>query len=175
MRRSSAGSLQASMARAPDSIVNCRERERLSKEHRHRYETKLYGDRSAVRGRESAPFSVLPHPCPAPAASFTLPPLAPTATGIAARADRPVPRRSGWRQHRALPALADHFRIRASRTFAALLPLLLIGTGAAKAAEVTAESIIDQASALRDASSRVPAGAQLHPPIPRLPPLMRGI
>ena len=57
--------------------------------------------------------------------------------------------------------MADHFRIRASRTFAALLPLLLIGTGAAKAAEVTAESIIDQASALRDASSRVPAGAHV--------------
>ena len=42
-----------------------------------------------------------------------------------------------------------------------LLPLLLIGAGAVKAAEVTAESIIDQASALRDASSRVPAGAHV--------------
>jgi len=41
------------------------------------------------------------------------------------------------------------------------MPLLLIGAGAMKAAEVTAESIIDQASALRDASSRVPAGAHV--------------
>ena len=57
--------------------------------------------------------------------------------------------------------MADHLRIRASHTIAVLLPLLLIGTGAVKAAEVTAESIIDQASALRDASSRVPAGARV--------------
>jgi len=57
--------------------------------------------------------------------------------------------------------LTDHLRIRASYTVAALLPLLLIGAGAVKAAEVTAESIIDQASALRDASSWVPAGARV--------------
>ena len=59
--------------------------------------------------------------------------------------------------------MADQFRIRASHTIAVLplLPLLLIGPGAVKAAEVTAESIIDQASALRDASSRVPAGARV--------------
>ena len=59
------------------------------------------------------------------------------------------------------PALADHLRIRASQTIALLLPLLLVGVGAVKAAEVTAESIIDQASALRDASSRVPTGAHV--------------
>jgi len=59
------------------------------------------------------------------------------------------------------PALADQLRIRASNTIAVLLPLLLISAGAVKAAEVTAESIIDQASALRDASSRVPAGARV--------------
>ena len=59
------------------------------------------------------------------------------------------------------PALADQLRIRASHTFAVLVTLLLIGAGAVKAAEVTAESIIDQASALRDASSRVPAGARV--------------
>ncbi len=58
-------------------------------------------------------------------------------------------------------ALADQLRIRASHTIAVLLSLLLIGAGAVKAAEVTAESIIDQASALRDASSRVPAGARV--------------
>jgi hypothetical protein len=58
-------------------------------------------------------------------------------------------------------ALADQLRIRASHTIAVLLPLLLIGAGALEAAEVTAESIIDQASALRDASSRVPAGARV--------------
>jgi len=58
-------------------------------------------------------------------------------------------------------ALADHLRIRASQTIALLLPLLLFGAGAVKAAEVTAESIIDQASALRDASSRVPAGSRV--------------
>ena len=58
-------------------------------------------------------------------------------------------------------ALADQLRIWASHTIAVLLPPLLIGTGALKAAEVTAESIIDQASALRDASSRVPAGARV--------------
>jgi hypothetical protein len=61
--------------------------------------------------------------------------------------------------------LADQLRIRATYTIAVLLPLLLIGAGALKAAEVTAEvtaeSIIDQASALRDASSRVPAGARV--------------
>jgi hypothetical protein len=57
--------------------------------------------------------------------------------------------------------LADHLRIRALHTIAVLMPLLLFGSGAVKAAEVTAESIIDQASALRDASSRVPAGAQV--------------
>jgi hypothetical protein len=57
--------------------------------------------------------------------------------------------------------LADQLRIRASHTIAVLLPLLLIGAGALEAAEVTAESIIDQASALRDASSRVPAGARV--------------
>jgi hypothetical protein len=61
--------------------------------------------------------------------------------------------------------LADQLRIRASHTIAVLLPLLLplllIRAGALKAAEVTAESIIDQASALRDASSRVPAGARV--------------
>jgi hypothetical protein len=57
--------------------------------------------------------------------------------------------------------LADQLRIRASHIIAVLLPLLLIGAGAVKAAEVTAESIIDQASALRDASSRVPAGARV--------------
>jgi hypothetical protein len=60
------------------------------------------------------------------------------------------------------PRLIDHLRIRDSHTIALLLPLLLlIGSGAVKAAEVTAESIIDQASALRDASSRVPAGARV--------------
>jgi len=58
-------------------------------------------------------------------------------------------------------ALADQLRTRASLTIAVLLTLLLIGAGAVKAAEVTAESIIDQASALRDASSRVPAGARV--------------
>ena len=57
--------------------------------------------------------------------------------------------------------MADQLRIRASNTIAVLLPLLLISAGAVKAAEVTAESIIDQASALRDASSRVPAGARV--------------
>ena len=57
--------------------------------------------------------------------------------------------------------MADQLRIRASHTIAVLLPLLLISAGAVKAAEVTAESIIDQASALRDASSRVPAGARV--------------
>ena len=57
--------------------------------------------------------------------------------------------------------MADQLRIRASHTIAVLLPLLLIRAGALKAAEVTAESIIDQASALRDASSRVPAGARV--------------
>jgi len=60
--------------------------------------------------------------------------------------------------------LADQLQIRAYYTIAVLLPLLpllLIGAGALKAAEVTAESIIDQASALRDASSRVPAGARV--------------
>ena len=59
------------------------------------------------------------------------------------------------------PALVDHLRIRASHTIALVVPLLLIGAGALKAAEVTAESIMDQASALRDASSRVPAGAHV--------------
>jgi hypothetical protein len=57
--------------------------------------------------------------------------------------------------------LADQLRFRVLPTIAALVPLLLIGTGAARADEVTAESIIDQASALRDASSRVPSGAQV--------------
>ena len=57
--------------------------------------------------------------------------------------------------------MTDQHRFRATRTIAALMPLLLIGAGAMKAAEVTAESIIDQASALRDASSRVPAGAHV--------------
>jgi hypothetical protein len=39
--------------------------------------------------------------------------------------------------------------------------LLLTAPATVRAEEVTAESIIDQASALRDASSRVPASAQV--------------
>jgi len=42
-----------------------------------------------------------------------------------------------------------------------LAVLLLAAPATVRAEEVTAESIIDQASALRDASSRVPAGAQV--------------
>jgi hypothetical protein len=42
-----------------------------------------------------------------------------------------------------------------------LAPLLLAAPATVQAEEVTAESIIDQASALRDASSRLPAGAQV--------------
>ena len=43
-----------------------------------------------------------------------------------------------------------------------LLALLLaLGPAAVRADEVWAESVIDQASALRDASSKVPAGAQV--------------
>jgi len=48
------------------------------------------------------------------------------------------------------------------RSLGALLSLLVIGALApVQAAEVTAESIIDQASALRDASSRVPSKARI--------------
>lgn len=39
--------------------------------------------------------------------------------------------------------------------------LLLTAPATVRAEEVTAESIIDQASALRDASSQVPTGAQV--------------
>jgi len=88
-------------------------------------------------------------PAPSASASASLPGLTDRCLTIRLNRRRPI------------PALTNHLRIRASRTVAVLLPLLLIGAGAAKAAEVTAESIIDQASALRDASSRVPAGAQV--------------
>jgi len=90
-----------------------------------------------------------PRSLPPPSASVSRPGLTDRCPAIRLKRRRPI------------PALKNHRRIQASRTFAVLLPLLLIGAGAAKAAEVTAESIIDQASALRDASSRVPAGAQV--------------
>jgi len=64
----------------------------------------------------------------------------------------------------ALPfaALADNTFIRISQAFGGLLALLLLAAASpAKADEVTAESMIDQASALRDASSRVPKGAHI--------------
>ncbi len=50
---------------------------------------------------------------------------------------------------------------RARTRVAALLALLLSIPTAARAGEVWAESIIDQASALRDASAKVPTGARV--------------
>ena len=53
-------------------------------------------------------------------------------------------------------------RFRSPQPGGGLLAVLLLAAPATvRAEEVTAESIIDQASALRDASSRVPAGAKV--------------
>lgn len=58
--------------------------------------------------------------------------------------------------------LTHHPWMRASQAMAALIATLLLSSPApAKADEVTAESIIDQASALRAASARVPSGARI--------------
>ncbi|MFM7268158.1 MAG: hypothetical protein ACKOZT_06170 [Cyanobium sp.] len=57
--------------------------------------------------------------------------------------------------------MASHPTPRVRPRFAPLLALLLSVPAAARADEVWAESIIDQASALRDATAKVPAGAQV--------------
>ena len=58
--------------------------------------------------------------------------------------------------------MAVNTSIRTSQTVGGLLVLLLlVAASPVRADEVTAESMIDQASALRDASSRVPAGARI--------------
>lgn len=51
--------------------------------------------------------------------------------------------------------------IRAIVPLAGLLALQLSSTTAARADEVWAESVIDQSSALREASAKVPAGARV--------------